>query len=49
MQRRTEADLASLEGRTDLEAFLTERTRRAPLGRRAEIAEVAATVVWLAV
>jgi NAD(P)-dependent dehydrogenase (short-subunit alcohol dehydrogenase family) len=49
MQRRTEADLASLEGRTDLEAFLTERTRRVPLGRRAEIAEVAATVVWLAV
>ena len=49
MQRRTEADLASLEGRTDLEAFLAERTRRAPLGRRAEIADVAATVVWLAV
>jgi 3-oxoacyl-[acyl-carrier protein] reductase len=49
MQRRTEADLASLEVRTDLEAFLAERTRRAPLGRRAEIAEVAATVVWLAV
>jgi NAD(P)-dependent dehydrogenase (short-subunit alcohol dehydrogenase family) len=49
MQRRTEADLATLEGRTDLETFLAERTRRVPLGRRAEIAEVAATVVWLAV
>jgi NAD(P)-dependent dehydrogenase (short-subunit alcohol dehydrogenase family) len=49
MQRLTEADLARLDGRTDLEAFLAERTRRVPLGRRAEIAEVAATVVWLAI
>ena len=49
MQRETEADLARLEGRTDLETFLTERTGRVPLGRRAEIAEVAATVIWLAV
>jgi NAD(P)-dependent dehydrogenase (short-subunit alcohol dehydrogenase family) len=48
MQRQTEAELARIEGRTDLEAFLAERTRRVPLGRRAEIAEVAATVVWLA-
>jgi 3-oxoacyl-[acyl-carrier protein] reductase len=48
MQRQTEADLARLEGRADLEAFLAERTRRVPLGRRAEIAEVATTVVWLA-
>jgi NAD(P)-dependent dehydrogenase (short-subunit alcohol dehydrogenase family) len=48
MQRSTEADLARIEGRTDLEAFLAERTRRVPLGRRAEIGEVAATVVWLA-
>ena len=48
MQRQTESDLALLEGRTDLNAFLAERTQRVPLGRRAEIAEVAATVVWLA-
>jgi NAD(P)-dependent dehydrogenase (short-subunit alcohol dehydrogenase family) len=48
MQRSTEADLARLEGRTDVEAFLAERTGRVPLGRRAEIEEVAATVVWLA-
>ena len=49
MQRQTEADLARLEGRTDLEAFLAERTARVPLGRRAEIAEVAASIIWLAV
>ena len=49
MQRQTEADLARLEGRTDLEAFLAERTGRVPLGRRAEIAEVAAAIIWLAV
>ena len=48
MQRSTEAELARLEGRNDVEAFLAERTRRIPLGRRAEIAEVAASVVWLA-
>ena len=49
MQRLTEAELARIEGRDDIEAFLAERTRRVPLGRRAEIAEVAAAVVWLAV
>lgn len=48
MQRSTEAELARLNGRHDLQAFLDERTRRVPLGRRAEIAEVAAAVVWLA-
>jgi NAD(P)-dependent dehydrogenase (short-subunit alcohol dehydrogenase family) len=48
MQRVTEADLARLEGREDLQAFLDERTRRVPLGRRVEPAEVAAGVVWLA-
>ena len=48
MQRSTEADLARLEGRNDLQAFLDERTRRVPLGRRVEPAEVAAGVVWLA-
>jgi NAD(P)-dependent dehydrogenase (short-subunit alcohol dehydrogenase family) len=48
MQRSTEETLARLEGRNDVEAFLAERTRRVPLGRRAEIAEVAAAVIWLA-
>ncbi len=48
MQRSTEADLARLEGRNDLQAFLDERTRRVPLGRRVEPTEVAAGVVWLA-
>lgn len=48
MQRQTEAQLAQIEGRADLEAFLAERTRRVPLGRRADIAEVAASVIWLA-
>ncbi len=48
MQRSTEAVLAKLEGRTDVEAFLAERTRRIPLGRRAGVDEVAASVVWLA-
>src|SRR5205823_14439259 len=47
MQRVTETELARIEGRSDLQAFLDERTRRIPLGRRAEIAEVAAGVVWL--
>jgi NAD(P)-dependent dehydrogenase (short-subunit alcohol dehydrogenase family) len=49
MQRTTEADLARIEGRSDLQAFLDERTRRVPLGRRAETAEVAAGVIWLAI
>jgi NAD(P)-dependent dehydrogenase (short-subunit alcohol dehydrogenase family) len=48
MQRSTEATMARLEGRDDLDAFLAERTARIPLARRAEIAEVAAAVVWLA-
>ncbi|MEO6013526.1 MAG: SDR family oxidoreductase [Devosia sp.] len=48
MQRSTEIDLARLAGRgDDFEAFLAERTRRIPLGRRADISEVAAAVVWL--
>jgi 3-oxoacyl-[acyl-carrier protein] reductase len=47
MQRSTEAELARVNGRNDLQAFLDERTRRVPLGRRAEITEVAAAVVWL--
>jgi 3-oxoacyl-[acyl-carrier protein] reductase len=48
MQRSTEADLARRQGRADLQAFLDERTARVPLGRRAEVAEIAASVVWLA-
>ncbi|MCX5494057.1 SDR family NAD(P)-dependent oxidoreductase [Kaistia dalseonensis] len=48
MQRSTEAVLARLEGRNDVDAFLDERTRRVPIGRRAEITEVSATVIWLA-
>src|SRR4029077_10303290 len=48
MQRSTEADLARIEGRTDVEAFLAERTKRIPLGRRIDCDVVAASVVWLA-
>jgi NAD(P)-dependent dehydrogenase (short-subunit alcohol dehydrogenase family) len=48
MQRSTEETLARLEGRNDIEAFLAERSRRVPLGRRAEISEVSAAVLWLA-
>ncbi|MDE1991891.1 MAG: SDR family oxidoreductase [Rhizobiaceae bacterium] len=47
MQRSTEIDLARVNGRSDIQAFLDERTRRVPLGRRAEISEVAGAVVWL--
>jgi len=47
MQRSTEVDLARANGRNDLQAFLDERTRRIPLGRRADISEVAEAVVWL--
>ncbi len=48
MQRLTEAQLARFEGRDDLQAFLDERTRRVPLGRRVEPRDVAAGVIWLA-
>jgi NAD(P)-dependent dehydrogenase (short-subunit alcohol dehydrogenase family) len=47
MQRSIERRFATLEGRDDFEAFLEERTRRIPLGRRAELGEVASAVVWL--
>jgi NAD(P)-dependent dehydrogenase (short-subunit alcohol dehydrogenase family) len=48
MQRSTEVVLARVNGRAeDLQAFLDERTRRIPLGRRAEVSEVAEAVVWL--
>jgi NAD(P)-dependent dehydrogenase (short-subunit alcohol dehydrogenase family) len=49
MQRVTEAQLAAIEGRSDLEAFLAERTKRVPLGRRTSCEEVAEGVIWLAV
>lgn len=48
MQRATERQLAAIEGRNDIDAFLAERTRRIPLGRRVDCAEVADGVVWLA-
>ncbi len=48
MQRSTEAVLAKMDGRNDLQAFLDERTRRVPLGRRTDCGEVAEGVVWLA-
>ena len=48
MQRSTEIVLARVNGRAeDLQAFLDERTRRIPIGRRAEVGEVAEAVVWL--
>jgi len=47
MQRSTEAEMARVNGRTDLQAFLDERTRRVPLGRRATLDEIAQAVVWL--
>jgi NAD(P)-dependent dehydrogenase (short-subunit alcohol dehydrogenase family) len=47
MQRITETRLAAVENRPNVEEFLEERTRRVPLGRRAEISEVADVVVWL--
>jgi NAD(P)-dependent dehydrogenase (short-subunit alcohol dehydrogenase family) len=48
MQRMTEQQLAAIEGRDDLDAFLEERTRRVPLGRRTDCETVASTIVWLA-
>jgi NAD(P)-dependent dehydrogenase (short-subunit alcohol dehydrogenase family) len=48
MQRSTEVDLARLAARSDLQAFLDERTARVPLGRRTDCDEVAQGVVWLA-
>jgi len=47
MQRSTEIEMARINGRGDLQAFLDERTQRIPLGRRAEIDEIAQAVVWL--
>jgi NAD(P)-dependent dehydrogenase (short-subunit alcohol dehydrogenase family) len=48
MQRVTEEQLARIEGRTDVDKFLAERTARIPIGKRIEPEEVAKTVLWLA-
>jgi NAD(P)-dependent dehydrogenase (short-subunit alcohol dehydrogenase family) len=48
MQRTVEAEMARVEGRSDLETFLQERTNRVPLGRRAEVSEVVDSIIWLA-
>jgi NAD(P)-dependent dehydrogenase (short-subunit alcohol dehydrogenase family) len=48
MQRSLEKQFAALEGRGDFDSFLAERTQRIPLGRRANLQEIADTVVWLA-
>ncbi len=48
MQRTTEALFAKLEGRSDIERFLDERTKRIPLGRRTDCDTVASAIVWLA-
>ena len=47
MQRTTELALARVNRRPDFQEFLDERTRRIPLGRRAEVAEIASVIVWL--
>jgi 3-oxoacyl-[acyl-carrier protein] reductase len=48
MQRVTEEQLARIDQRNDMEAFLAERTARIPVGRRTSPEEVAETVLWLA-
>jgi NAD(P)-dependent dehydrogenase (short-subunit alcohol dehydrogenase family) len=48
MQRVTEEQLARIDKRNDMEAFLSERTARIPVGRRTSPEEVAETVLWLA-
>src|SRR6478735_2889328 len=48
MQRLTERQFAALENRSDdFDAFLDERTKRIPIGRRLSTEEVAASVIWL--
>lgn len=49
MQRSIEDQFARLEGRTDLDAFRSERTARVPLRRRTTSEEMADSLVWLAV
>ncbi len=48
MQSVTERQLAAIDGRDDVEAFLDERTRRIPVGRRTDVETVAGMIVWLA-
>ena len=48
MQQITERQLAAIEGRADIDAFLKERTRRIPIGRRTDVETVASMIVWLA-
>jgi NAD(P)-dependent dehydrogenase (short-subunit alcohol dehydrogenase family) len=48
MQRITEQQLAAIDGRSDIDAFLDERTRRIPIGRRTDTDTVAGVIVWLA-
>lgn len=48
MQRITEQQLADIEGRGVIDAFLEERTRRIPIGRRTDCDTVAGAIVWLA-
>lgn len=48
MQQHTEQLFAKLEGASDFEAFLAQRTARIPLGRRTDCSEVAKAVLWLA-
>ena len=48
MHRNLEVDMAAMEGIEDVQGFHDERTGRIPMGRRAEVSEVAKAVVWLA-
>ena len=48
MQSVTERQLAAIEGRHDVDAFLAERTKRIPIGRRTDVETVAGMIVWLA-
>ena len=48
MQSITERQLAAIDGRDDIAAFLDERTRRIPIGHRTDVETVANMIVWLA-
>jgi NAD(P)-dependent dehydrogenase (short-subunit alcohol dehydrogenase family) len=48
MQIVTERQLATIEGRADVDTFLAERTGRIPIGRRTDVETVAGMIVWLA-
>ncbi|MBM86421.1 MAG: short-chain dehydrogenase [Rhodospirillaceae bacterium] len=47
MQERTERMMAEIEGRSDFEAYLDERTARVPVGVRTNTEEMAKLVLWL--